>query len=192
MTAIQTGSETAAPVQSLPAVQQQAALRINEQAAAERAMHREKVTSTLAYIVMGLFAVALVFAFWNAGDTAFAEVKDILSILTPIVGMVLGFYFTKSSTEGRAESAEQSAKLATGTAQQAVEDRTKAEIDAQEANNAAEEVATAAEELLQSGVQFPEPVDDAINMDPGAEVRTDDRARLRLEEAVKRARRRRK
>ena len=68
---------------------------------------REYVTAALAGIVVlgTMVMVAFAFASVNVPDT-FNRAKDLLLFLNPLVGLVIGYYFSKVSSEGRAESAE--------------------------------------------------------------------------------------
>ena len=169
---------------------------------------REQVTANLAYAIIGLFAALLIGAFFNLKEEIpFANVKDLLSMITPIVGVVLGFYFNKASTERRAESAEEGARAATEAARQASEERAQAQVEATQATQSLNDVSTAADELLANnagGEQFPQPADDApegtvmSSVTRGAATRdatprnappADSASRIRLEEALKRARR---
>ena len=166
---------------------------------------REQVTANLAYSIIGLFAVLLIGAFFYIDDGAkFEHVKDLLSMITPIVGVVLGFYFNKASTERRAESAEEGAKAATEAARQASEERAQAQTEATQATQSLNEVSNAAGELLgNSGGEHPDPADDSSegtvmsSITRDATQRSAARAappensasRIRLEEALKRARR---
>jgi len=167
---------------------------------------REQVTANLAYAIVILFAGLLIGAFFNLKEeTAFANVKDLLAMITPIVGVVLGFYFNKASTERRAESAEEGARTARAAASQASEERAQAQTEATQATQSLNEVSTAADELLaNNSEQFPQPADDSSegtvmsSVTRGATPRSvisrsatpaDAASRIRLEEALKRARR---
>ena len=166
---------------------------------------REQVTANLAYAIVGLFAALLIGAFFNLKEEVpFANVKDLLSMITPIVGVVLGFYFNKASTERRAESAEEGARAATEAARQASEERAQAQVEATQATQSLNDVSTAADELLaNNGEPIPASADDSSegtvlsSVTRGATPRSatrsappaDAASRIRLEEALKRARR---
>ena len=81
---------------------------------------REYIAGGIALLVVGGTAgmVIAAFSYVNNKDT-FAEVKDLLFFVNPLVGVVVGYYFTRTTTEGRAESAERAAKEANSTAEQA-------------------------------------------------------------------------
>lgn len=168
--------------------------------------YREKVTATLAFSMIGLFAVSFIAAFFVIDDaTQFGNMKDMLSMLTPIVGVVLGFYFNKASTERRAESAEEGARAATEAARQASEERAQAQVEATQATQSLNDVSIAADALLASnGEPIPEPADDSSEGGVMSSVtrdatprsgtsrgapQADAAPRIRLEEALKRARR---
>src|SRR5262245_37539536 len=87
---------------------------------------REYVAAGIALlVVLGTFGM-LIAAFWYIdSNESFARVKDLLLIVNPFLGVVIGYYFNKVSTEARAESAENTARTATASAQQAV---TRAEV----------------------------------------------------------------
>ena len=63
----------------------------------------------------------------------------------PLLGVVIGYYFNKASSEPRAETAEAAAKTAVASAQQATEARDQAEAEAEVATAEAEEAMGKAE-----------------------------------------------
>jgi hypothetical protein len=114
---------------------------------------REYVTAGLAGVICVGTMVMVAFAFANLNSLeTFNRAKDLLLFLNPLVGLVIGYYFSKVSSEGRAESAEASAFAATANAQQAVEARSKAEAEAgvvrQQAQVAVEDMVKASERML--------------------------------------------
>ena len=101
---------------------------------------REYVTATLAGMICLGTVVLIGIAFASVNDeAAFNRAKDLLLFLNPIVGVVFGYYFTKVSTEGRAESAEANAQAASANAQRALNARAAAEADARFATQTAEQ-----------------------------------------------------
>ena len=90
---------------------------------------REYFSSLLAFVIVGAFlimvGVTLPIAF-NGSDEALTRAKDLLTLVSPFAGMVIGYYFNKATSDARAESAEQNAKEATQSAQKAVVEREKA------------------------------------------------------------------
>lgn len=93
------------------------------------ATFREYFSSILAIIVVGAFlimvGVTLPIAF-NGSDEALSRAKDLLTLVSPFAGMVIGYYFNKATSDARAENAEQNAKEAAQTAQKATLEREKA------------------------------------------------------------------
>ena len=86
---------------------------------------RETVAAMLAgVVVLGTLVVFIVAFQYVEGqsDKSFERVKDLLLMINPIVGVVIGYYFSKVTTEARAESAEATAKAATTVAHQAESD----------------------------------------------------------------------
>lgn len=109
---------------------------------------REYVTATLAGIICLGTVVLVGIAFTSVGDPdTFNRAKDLLLFLNPIVGVVIGYYFTKVSTEGRAESAEANAQAASANAQRALNARATAEADARFATQTAEAATKAREQV---------------------------------------------
>jgi hypothetical protein len=105
---------------------------------------REYVAAGIALlVVLGTFGM-LIAAFWYIdSNETFARVKDLLLIVNPFLGVVIGYYFNKVSTEARAESAENTARTATASAQQAVTRAEVAENTAQTAQADAQMAAAA-------------------------------------------------
>ena len=105
---------------------------------------REYVAACIALLVVfGTFGM-LIAAFWYIdSNDSFTRVKDLLLIVNPFMGVVIGYYFNKVSTEARAESAESTAKTATANAQQAVTRAEVAESAAQSAQADAQQASAA-------------------------------------------------
>ncbi|MEA3397659.1 MAG: hypothetical protein U9R05_09390 [Chloroflexota bacterium] len=153
---------------------------------------REYVAAAIAVIVVLGTVVMLITAlrYVNSSDQ-FTRVKDLLLIINPLLGVVIGYYFNKVSTEARAESAEATAQSAALNAQQASEARNSAETEAQTAKTEAEEamstlsaVSQAAEKVLS---QAPAPAPGMLKAgDEGLPVED---ARLELQVALARAKR---
>jgi hypothetical protein len=156
---------------------------------------RERTTSALALVVLLGFGAAIVraFSYIETTDEAyFTRVKDLLAILTPLVGVVIGYYFNKASTEARAETAEKTAKSAQETAQSAqsaAQEATAARAQAEEvavaASRSVDELTAAAQQLM-AGSDMPSFGVDAGS--PGAGLSPQDQMRVAIENA--RARRR--
>ena len=89
---------------------------------------REYFSSILAFVIVGAFLLMVGFTLpiaFNGTDEALTRAKDLLTLVSPFAGMVIGYYFNKATSDARAENAEQNAKEATQTAQQATLDREK-------------------------------------------------------------------
>lgn len=153
---------------------------------------REYVAAAIAVIVVLGTVVMLITALCYVDSSdQFAHVKDLLLIINPLLGVVIGYYFNKVSTEARAESAEATAQSAALSAQQATEARNAAETEAQAAKSKAEEavatlsaVSQAAEKVLP---QVPAPAPGVLKA--GEEGLPVEDARLELQVALARAKR---
>jgi hypothetical protein len=154
---------------------------------------REYIAGGLALvIVVGAVAMMiLAFLYVDAPDNnlAFARVKDLLLFINPLLGVVLGYYFNKVSTEARAERAEQSATTAAGLASQAALARDRAQAAVQDAQTVVtehklvlSEVSTLSRQLLQRDEGDPA----VLGV---AEPADDDALRRELRDALERARR---
>lgn len=118
---------------------------------------REYVAAAIAgIIIIGTFILLVfsLFALDNAEN--FNRVKDLLLIVNPFMGVVIGYYFNKVSTEARAESAEMTAQSAAATAREATEARNQAvanaaqsQVQTQETLGALNEMYTAAQKMLE-------------------------------------------
>ena len=105
---------------------------------------REYVAAGIALlVVLGTFGMLIAAFSYIESNETFARVKDLLLIVNPFLGVVIGYYFNKVSTEARAESAESTARTATANAQQAVTRAEVAENTAQVAQADAQQAAVA-------------------------------------------------
>ncbi len=154
---------------------------------------REYVTAFIAVIVILSTIVMMIVAlgYVDSSDDQFSRVKDLLLLINPLLGVVIGYYFNKVSTEARAESAEATAQSASLGAQQATEARNVADAAAQAARAEAEEavstlseVSRAAEQVLS---QMPAPAPGILGVDESG-IPVED-ARLELLTALARAKR---
>ena len=109
---------------------------------------REYVSAALAgVVVLGTVAMMiLAFNYLNSPEE-FDRIKDLLLFINPLLGVVIGYYFNKASSEPRAETAEAAAQTAVVSAQQATEARDQAEAEAEAARGEAEEAMGKAEEV---------------------------------------------
>lgn len=117
---------------------------------------RERVAAGIALLVVvaGLAMMFLAFRFIGEKEK-FDRAKDLLLIVNPVLGVVIGYYFNKVSTEARAESAEKTARTATADAREAAASRETAQglavaakADAEETRRHLDDVSQAAEKML--------------------------------------------
>ena len=128
------------PVPRLPAPADPAVRRI-----------REYVSAIIAVVIM-LGTVAMMIQAFNylGSPEEFARVKDMLLFINPLLGVVIGYYFNKVTSEARAETAESTAQNAMTTAQQATEGRNQAEAEASTAKKETKEAKSALKEVGQA------------------------------------------
>jgi hypothetical protein len=100
----------------------------------DREMHRfrERMAAAIALLVIGGSVALIAAAFLYVESESFEKVKDLLLFVNPLLGVVIGYYFNKVSSEARAETAEQAAGRALATADEARDDRRAAQAKAQE------------------------------------------------------------
>ena len=102
---------------------------------------REIIAAAIAVVIVVGTVVMLIMAIYATGnDAQFGRIKDLLLILNPLLGVVLGYYFNKVSTEARAENAESTAQNAVATAQEAGKARESAEKEKEQAKADTEQV----------------------------------------------------
>ena len=112
---------------------------------------REYVAAGIAGVVVLGTILMLVMAINTVSDDGqFSKMKDLLLIINPLLGVVLGYYFNKASTEARAENAEAAAKEAVTGAQEAGKARDAAQAEAKEAKAEAGEMWTALVDVRQA------------------------------------------
>lgn len=153
---------------------------------------REYVSAFMALIVILGTVVMVIQAFNHLGTPdEFARVKDLLLFVNPLLGVVIGYYFNRVTSEARAETAETAAKGAMANAQQAAEARNVAEAVAKEAKGEAQEVKGALKEVGQAAekmmAQVSAPAVGVLGAEEGGEPVED--ARLELKMAWNRAKR---
>jgi hypothetical protein len=143
-----------------------------------RAM-RELTTTALAGIVMVGFVTLLVMAVRGVDDPdpAFERLKELIAIGNGIVGVIIGYYFTRTTTESVVEKAEETARSASDAATAAKDGQARMERQVDEAEQAGQELAAAAKDFLDA---VPE-----VRSDEGS-LRTPQVARARLETALRR------
>ncbi|MFH1116550.1 MAG: hypothetical protein V1792_21765 [Pseudomonadota bacterium] len=109
---------------------------------------REIVAAGIAVIVVLATFFIVAWALRYTGDPErFARVKDLILVIFPVLTLVLGYYFTRSSTESRAENAEAISKAATSNAQTATEGQNAALAEAAAAKSKENEAIEAMKEL---------------------------------------------
>jgi hypothetical protein len=109
---------------------------------------REFVSAGIALVVILGSIIMLIQAFNYLGSPdEFERVKDLLLFVNPLLGVVVGYYFNRVTSEPRAEKAESTATAAMATAQQASEAANQAEAEAEVAKGEAKEVKQALKEV---------------------------------------------
>lgn len=109
---------------------------------------REFVSAGIAGIIILGTILMMVLAFSHLSNAEeFARVKDLLLFINPLLGVVIGYYFNKVTSEARAETAEKTAQTAMASAQQAGAERDKAESEAKAAKTEAKETKAALKEV---------------------------------------------
>jgi hypothetical protein len=95
---------------------------------------RELFAGFIAIIMILGMIVLLVIAVFNISSIdVFNHAKDLLLVINPFVGVVIGYYFNKVTSDARAENAEADARTANLTAQDATIGQTQAESQARAA-----------------------------------------------------------
>jgi predicted lipid-binding transport protein (Tim44 family) len=101
---------------------------------------REYVSAGMAGIIILGTVIMMIMAFSHLQTPdEFARVKDLLLFINPLLGVVIGYYFNKVTSEARAETAEKTVQSAMTSAQQASAERDKAQADAKSAKSEAQE-----------------------------------------------------
>ena len=83
-----------------------------------------------------------------ADDKAFIAIKELITIVNGIVGIIIGYYFSRITTEARAEKAEATAVKATDAAGKATEAATSASQKERDATGQLTRLTAAAREVL--------------------------------------------
>lgn len=78
---------------------------------------REIAALLIAAVILGGFLLMMYDIYSHVGDEHHHERKDLLQIFTGFLGIVIGYYFNRVSTEARAEKAESAARRANETTQ---------------------------------------------------------------------------
>jgi len=111
---------------------------------------REYVTATLAgLVVLGsllAFGYAIIYAAQSSDP--FAQIKEVLNLLMPILTFVLGYYFNKATSETRAEKAEATISAATATATHATNEAQQAKKESAQIAESLDELGMAAQAMM--------------------------------------------
>jgi len=153
---------------------------------------RERVAAFIALLVILAALAMMVLAFRYIGDDdRFARAKDLLLIINPVLGVVIGYYFNKVSTEARAEGAESAARSALADARRAAESRDRAEDRARGARAEAEETGRRLDDLSHAadGVVAQSHAPRSAALAAGEKGQSLENALRELEAALARARR---
>lgn len=154
---------------------------------------REYIAGVLAAVIVvgavAMMIIAVTQVTSAASDISFGRIKDLLLFINPLLGVVVGYYFNKASTEARAESAEQTAATVTNLAQQATASNERAHATAAEAQQAVAEHKQALTEVSMLSQQMLDITPPDPNVLSGPDEASDDGVRLRLQQAIERAQR---
>lgn len=122
---------------------------------------REYVAAGIAIIIVLGTVVLMIRAISATSDEEqFARVKDLLLIVNPLLGVVLGYYFNKASTEARAENAESTAQNAVVNAQEAAKARDAAQAESEVTKTKVKQVEADLETTQQKAQEFKSVVQD--------------------------------
>ncbi|GAB4582103.1 MAG: hypothetical protein Fur0022_48580 [Anaerolineales bacterium] len=160
---------------------------------------REYFSSILAFVIVAAFLAMVAFTLpvaFNGTDEALTRAKDLLTLVSPFAGMVIGYYFNKATSDARAESAEKTAQTATQTAQKAAIEKEKAESLARQMEEDAKAMRTdlldmwsAATEMVKEmpGLGGDQSKRGLIPASGGEESAPESKTMWKLQEALKRA-----
>lgn len=116
---------------------------------------REYVTAALALIMLATTGILILSSLKYINNSeSFSRVTDLLKTVIPLLTFVFGYYFNKTSTEPRAEKAEETARVAAVDALQAIEAKTHADSDAKMAKDETRDVKSALAELGQTTEKY--------------------------------------
>jgi Tfp pilus assembly protein PilO len=116
---------------------------------------RESAAALLALMIAAAFMIAMGYAFYYVGDASFTQAKELIGIVTGLMGVVLGYYFQKSSSDTQIEHA-------TKTAEDATKQAAKAAAESALTKDALKEVAAAASEETGGGGTSPSRLQKAL------------------------------
>jgi hypothetical protein len=116
-------------------------------------LKREETVRTVTFGMLGAFVLMIIATYvvlFTATDPIFGRAKDLLLFINPLIGVVIGYYFNKVTSEARAEKAETAVRDATAQAQEAELGRREAVSTAQTAEAAKTEAVGTLGELAQA------------------------------------------
>ena len=116
---------------------------------------REVIAGLLGLTVMAMFFFLLAQALQSVPSSGaqaadFAPVKELLGVVNPIVGLIIGYYFSRATGEARAEKAEAAAATANDTANKAQQTATAAEQEKTRTQAEAEQSKGALQSLVKA------------------------------------------
>jgi len=150
---------------------------------------REYVAAGLAFlIILGLLIISYV-AIVNLGNIeSFQNAKDLLLIITPFVGVVIGYYFNKVTSDARAVALQRTVDDTSRVAMTATIDSQRAEQQAAVAQTQAERARGALADMVAAVDSSGAAKGGTLgNLGPGDEEATERQVNLRV--ALERARR---
>jgi hypothetical protein len=110
---------------------------------------REYVAAGLGFLIIFCMLAIGVVAVQNLGSPAqFQGAKDLLLIITPFVGVVIGYYFNKVTADSRAAALQRAADEASKTALSATAETERAQQQAQVAQSQANELRGALSDMV--------------------------------------------
>ena len=122
----------------------EAAQLVHEQALQ---LQREGLARQITFGVLGGFGLMMIVTYALlifATDPIYSRAKDLLLFINPLIGIVIGYYFSK----GRAEKAEASAQTAEGEKQVAEEKAKQSDAQATEVAGALKNLSEATKDVL--------------------------------------------
>ena len=105
-------------------------------------LQREGLARKITFGVLGGFGLMMIVTYAllvSASDPIYSRAKDLLLFINPLIGIVIGYYFSK----GRAEKAEASAQTAEGEKRVAEEQAKQSDAQASEAAGALKDLSAA-------------------------------------------------
>ncbi len=110
---------------------------------------REYVAGGLALvIILGMVGICLIAIQNLTNNEQFQRAKDLLLIVTPFVGVVIGYYFNKVTADSRAAALQRAADAATQTAIAATTESERAQEQAQTAQTQANQLRGALSDMV--------------------------------------------